>query len=75
MIRVLLGVTLIAGGAGLLALDPAQPQQPTLVLPVELGAEARALQPTHAHTDRWLDRAEPKGSSRPFGKWSIGQWI
>lgn len=58
VIRVLLGVTLIAGGAGLLALDPAQPQQPTLVSPAEirtdLGAEARALQPTHTHTDRWL---------------------
>ena len=59
VIRVLLGVTLIAGGAGLLALDPTQPEQPTLVSPVEiradLNAEVRALQPTHAHTDRWLD--------------------
>ena len=36
------GVTLIAGGAGLLALDPAQSQQPTLVLPAEIGTDLNA---------------------------------
>ena len=59
VVRVLLSVALIASEAGLLALEPAQPQQPDLVSPVEFGreysAEARSLQPTHGYTDRWLD--------------------